>query len=162
MGYQVDGNEDLPTTSVTTEPSPSVENAPFNLFNWHYLNRQKNTNSASNAVEQVGALKKEMNQYQREDILPPYTNPYSYWSQHSARFPLLCIVAQKFLATPPSSIESERIFSIGGRIYSPQRGGRITGKTAESLMFCNYNLKYFKNKYSYNFSLWNQANKANK
>jgi hypothetical protein len=46
-------------------------------------------------------------------------------------------LAQKFLCAPPSSIESERLFSQLKMIYSDKRGS-LSGEHAEQQLFLRY------------------------
>ena len=59
-----------------------------------------------------------------------------------AIFPCLSEMAQKYLSCPPSSVESERLFSIGGNIITSKRN-RLGADNSEKLMFLNYNLRLF-------------------
>ncbi|XP_077975170.1 zinc finger BED domain-containing protein 4-like [Styela clava] len=73
-------------------------------------------------------------------------NPIYWWKQNKSIFPCLSSLANKYLSCPPSSVESERLFSIGGNIYTPHRN-RLSPDTAEELMFLNHNLRYFEFQY---------------
>ena len=55
---------------------------------------------------------------------------------------MLAKLAKRLLSAPPSSVESERLFSIGGNIYTPKRN-RLTAEHGERLMFMNFNLRAF-------------------
>ena len=59
------------------------------------------------------------------------------------RLPKLSKLAARFLSAPPSSVESERLFSVGGQIYTPRRN-RLAAETGKKLMFLNFNLKWLK------------------
>ena len=67
---------------------------------------------------------------------------------------MMFTLATRLLSCPASSIESERVFSIGTQMYTPKRN-RIGAKTAEQLMYLNYNLRFMKekNKATYEFVL---------
>ncbi|XP_077970653.1 zinc finger BED domain-containing protein 4-like [Styela clava] len=73
-------------------------------------------------------------------------NPIYWCKQNKSIFPCLSSLANKYLSCPPSSVESERLFSIGGNIYTPHRN-RLSPDTAEELMFSNHNLRYFEFQY---------------
>ena len=59
------------------------------------------------------------------------------------QFEKLKKMALKYLTAPPSSIESERLFSAGGDIYEATRS-RLKADNREYLMFVHYNLKLIK------------------
>lgn len=65
---------------------------------------------------------------------------FKWWNEHKILFPSLAVLARKFLSSPPSSVESERLFSIGGNIYTPHRA-RLNADMGEKLMFLNFNLR---------------------
>ena len=66
----------------------------------------------------------------------------NWWQQNAGAYPMLSVVARKYLSCPPTSVESERLFSIGGGIYTPERS-RLTPQHGEKLMFLQYNLPLF-------------------
>lgn len=71
------------------------------------------------------------------------TAALSWWAdkQKNHEFPLLCEVARRYLAPPPSTVDSERVFSKVGMMYAPKRK-RLGGEKADMLLFLNTNLKY--------------------
>ena len=64
-------------------------------------------------------------------------NPLQWWKLNKNELPIMAVFARKYLSAPPSSIESERLFSVGGTIYSPKRN-RMKGETSEVLIFLHY------------------------
>ena len=75
--------------------------------------------------------------------------PLTRWETNQLRLPKLSKLAARFLSTPPSSIESERLFSVGGQIYTPRRN-RLASETGKKLMFLHFNLKWLKG----NSNIW--------
>ena len=69
-----------------------------------------------------------------------------WWKMNSTRLPMLAKLAKRLLSAPSSSVESERLFSIGGNIYTPKRN-RLTAEHGEMLMFLYFNLRAFDFKY---------------
>ena len=49
------------------------------------------------------------------------TNPVQFWGQRRAQFPLLSIVARKYLQIPATSVPSERIFLLAGFVVRKKR-----------------------------------------
>ena len=80
------------------------------------------------------------------EMLPTEENPFMWWHENGPRFPLLSVLASKYLSAPPSSVESERIFSVGGNVNTPKRN-RLLPDTSESLMFLHHNLRIFEFEY---------------
>ena len=71
-------------------------------------------------------------------------HPILYWGKYKDRYPYLSTVARKFIGGPPSSADSERLFSIGARIVTPARN-RLLPETIGKLMRTQHNLMSFKN-----------------
>ena len=63
----------------------------------------------------------------------------SFWSTYESRMPLLAELARKHLATPISSVYSERLFSEFGQVYEQKRK-RLKPSTASGLLFIHHNL----------------------
>ena len=68
------------------------------------------------------------------------TDVISWWATNSTRYPKLARIARNYLATPPTSVPSERVFSTMGLIYDDRRCS-LLGINAEKLCFLSYNLK---------------------
>ena len=94
----------------------------------------------------VRAIGHEYDQFIDEKCAPREIDPIMWWQNNRAKYEHLAILANKYLSAPPSSVESERLFSIGGNIYSQQRS-RLLPETGEKLMFLNFNLRVFNFKY---------------
>ena len=86
-------------------------------------------------------LQTEINSYKKIVPIDLKTgNPFNWWKANKGIFPCLYEMALKFLCCPPSSVESERLFSIGGNIISNKRAS-LKAETGEKLMYLNYNLR---------------------
>ena len=66
-------------------------------------------------------------------------NPIEWWRQNCTRFPLLSVLAAQYMAAPPTSVASERLFSTAGDVLSDSRS-RLLPDKAEHLIFLKINL----------------------
>lgn len=64
--------------------------------------------------------------------------PAVWWKYNASRFPILAKVVQMYLAPPPTSVPSERLFSVSGDVISEHRT-RLNPDNAEKLIFMKYN-----------------------
>ena len=71
-----------------------------------------------------------------------FIDPLVWWKENENQYPKIAKWAKRLLGAPPSSVESERLFSIGGNIYTPKRN-RLTAENGETLMLLNFNLRAF-------------------
>ncbi|KAK3907296.1 E3 SUMO-protein ligase ZBED1 [Frankliniella fusca] len=62
------------------------------------------------------------------------TDPVRYWRRAAAQFPNLAAVARRHLATPATSVPSERLFSTAGYIASERRS-RLKPSLLQALLF---------------------------
>lgn len=85
----------------------------------------------------------QMQMYLKEPTIGESDNPFQYWANNHARFPVLGAVAAKFLSAPSTSVESERLFSTASNIVDEKRN-RLTAERAEMLIFLKKNLPMFK------------------
>ena len=64
----------------------------------------------------------EVDQYLKEPLIQFHcANSYLWWKDNTHCFPQLSIQARKYLAPPPTSVASERLFSTAGDIYDEKR-----------------------------------------
>ena len=85
-------------------------------------------------------IKKEITTYLSFPLYQKDEDPIGWWKVNKDSLPQLSKMANKFLCAPPSSVESERLFSIGGNVYTPHRNS-LKPEAGERLMFMNYNLR---------------------
>ncbi|KAI4872545.1 hypothetical protein NFI96_025157, partial [Prochilodus magdalenae] len=84
----------------------------------------------------------QMQTYLKELTIPRSDNPFEYWGNNHARFPILAATAVKFLSAPSTSVESERLFSTASNIVDEKRN-RLTAEKAEMLIFLKKNIPRF-------------------
>lgn len=82
----------------------------------------------------------ELNKYLTLSLLPRQEDPLMWWKQHAKEYPNLSKLAVKYLSPPPSSVNSERLFSAAGSIYTENRN-RLSPENAEKLLFIMKNIK---------------------
>ena len=121
----------------------------------HKLYRSLSSNRTDNSSptpEPLGLspIALEMAKFDQKEVVDIWTGAVAqvWWQDRSRMYPILHNLSCMLLSIPPSSIESERIFSRGSIIYHPRRN-RLGPKTAERLMFLNYNLRFLDKHYSF-------------
>ena len=65
-------------------------------------------------------------------------NAYTWWENNRSRFAILSQLALRYLTPPPTSVPSERLFSVAGDIYDEKRN-RLSPEKAEILLFIKNN-----------------------
>ena len=63
-----------------------------------------------------------------------------WWRKNASRYPRIASIARKMLARPATSVPSERLFSIGGKIVTSDRAS-LQPETVNQLLFLNSYLK---------------------
>ena len=77
--------------------------------------------------------------YLAEPLLPIHSgNVFTWWNENKARFELLSRLALKYLSAPPTSVQSERLFSTAGDIYD-EKQNHLAPERAETLLFIKSN-----------------------
>ena len=69
--------------------------------------------------------------------------PLKYWQEHQYVFPSFAEIAIGVLGIPASSAPVERLFSVAGKVFRPERC-RLADSTFEKLMYIQCNNKCFK------------------
>ena len=69
-------------------------------------------------------------------------SPTNYWLANKDRFPVLSVLAKRYLSSPPTSVPIERVFSTAGDILTDKRS-RLSPDNAEKLLIMKENLLKF-------------------
>ena len=143
-------NQNSQKAEEVITPSNLNQEGEFDYFA-HY--RGKKATSLENKTSELNSWESEVLRYLESIVIDIKADPITWWQHNKHHYPMMFTLATRLLSCPASSIESERVFSIGTQIYTPKRN-RIGAKTAEQLMYLNYNLRFMKeNKATYEFVL---------
>ena len=82
----------------------------------------------------------ELSLYLKKDVVQ--ADPHLWWKDNKIELPRLALLANKYLSCPPSSIESERTFSLGGCTYRPKRS-KLLPETGGKLIELGFNMRHF-------------------
>ena len=111
----------------TQEPMNSTENdfdgfksKKIDIIAWRHaklFSKKAKSTQPEPSVDTVSLrrlqIQAEISSYKKISPIELESNPFDWWKKHMAIFPCLSEMAQKYLSCPPSSVESERLFSIG-------------------------------------------------
>ena len=86
----------------------------------------------------ASSSKPEILKYLEEPVISQDNSPLVFWKQNNSKFPILAHVAECILAIPASSAPVERLFSIAGKIFRPDRC-RLSDKHFHELVFIRSN-----------------------
>ena len=139
------GNSNV-NSNVNSEPGPSTSNvnSEVDFFNRLFPATQPMTNNVpQTSIKEK--IDKEIFIY-LSYLQGKTVSPLSWWQIHKGELPHLSHIANKYLSAPPSSVESERLFSIGGQTYTTRRN-RLLPETGEKLIKLCFNLKKFNSFY---------------
>ena len=116
--------------SEEVEPLPKKRKTLFNFM--------ESDSSSSQSQNQPSTLDK-MGDYLETVSAQMSTDPAKYWRENQKKYPFLAMLAKDVLGVPSSSAPVERLFSIAGKVFTPERC-RLTDKRFEQLMFirCNH------------------------
>uniref|UniRef100_A0ABM5FI97 Zinc finger BED domain-containing protein 6-like isoform X1 n=2 Tax=Pogona vitticeps TaxID=103695 RepID=A0ABM5FI97_9SAUR len=122
--------------------SPSAETAPNRGSTPQYWNSVvcwavAAAGEAARAVEEDSA-EIMVREYLAEPTQPPESDPLQYWARKSAIWPELSTVAMDLLSCPPTSVQSERVFSHLSDLLRPHRS-RLDPVMVERLSFIKAN-----------------------
>ena len=91
------------------------------------------------ACAEYSSVAAELANYMKEARLAKEGDPLQWWAANKNRFPLLAQCARKYLCAPPTSVASERAFSVSGTVCDEKRA-RLSAENVEILVFLKSNL----------------------
>lgn len=134
---KVASNEEIEEVSQVTQEEVSQEIEPprkkaRKLFSFMDEDRNKQKQAKDSNYE------REVSQYLAEPVEDQKEDPLNFWKNNSERYPHLSKLSSIYLAVPASSAPVERLFSIAGNVFRPERC-RLSDSTFEKLMFIRCN-----------------------
>uniref|UniRef100_A0A803TK93 BED-type domain-containing protein n=1 Tax=Anolis carolinensis TaxID=28377 RepID=A0A803TK93_ANOCA len=91
------------------------------------------------SAQKVDSAECSVNRYFEEPPEIISCDPLAYWASRDHMWPDLSHVARQFLSCPPTSVQSERVFSLAGDVVTPHRS-LLDPQTVEKLVFLEANL----------------------
>ena len=69
----------------------------------------------------------EVEKFLSESLLDYKTgNPYTWWDQNKKRFPMVSVLAQRYICPPATSVPTEQQFSAAGNLHDDKRNKNFT------------------------------------
>ena len=133
-----------PTGPRASINSPSVIQHEVDLFDQYFPATQPQVSVPQLSIKEI--VDRELTTYLSYVNLDKNVTPLCWWQIHKGELPHLSHIANKYLSSPPSSVESERLFSIGGQTYTSRRSN-LSPETGERLIKLCFNLKKFNSFY---------------
>ncbi|KAI2644214.1 E3 SUMO-protein ligase ZBED1 [Labeo rohita] len=119
------------STTTTKKKEKSLSGLPQRITS-------SRLNKATSGNENVSdKVLSEMMMYKSLPTISVDTDPLAWWKMHADEMFLLANAARKYLCVPATSVPSERMFSTGGHILSPQQS-RLSPENL--LTFLHHNL----------------------
>ena len=84
-------------------------------------------------------IEKEVETYLGGVRIPREADPIMWWFANKHRLPILVRAARIYLAIPPTSVASERMFSVAGQMLTDRRN-RLLPEHTEMLVLVHDNL----------------------
>ena len=117
------------TVASTADPTHSPPSKRSRLLS--FLSKPASTPSAD----------REVSDYLAQPSLANDANPLAFWKYNRLRFPVLSKQACKHVALPGSSAPVERLFSIAGKIFRPERCSISNSRFKQMMLIrCNCQL----------------------
>lgn len=94
--------------------------------------------SESDSDEEEDSVEKWVDRYKAEPTISMEACPLQWWSQHAGSHSRLACIAQKYLATPATSVPCERLFSLAGHIVQKKRAALSSENVSRLVCLSNW------------------------
>ena len=118
--------------SLSAQPAKKARSETESGGFWDFISQKHPQTSTTNHDSEI-------NSYLAEPCIGPNCDPLEYWRCHQQQYPVLQIVAKKFLSMQCTSVPSERLFSTAGQVVSDRRA-RLQPSTTEKILFTQKNI----------------------
>jgi len=99
-------------------------------------NQEESSNVQLNREDSIlrrNEITQEIDRYINEPLLPRSCDPMNWWSDNVRKYKILKDDVVKYLRAPACSVASERLFSVGRRVYTANRN-KLLPPNAERLL----------------------------
>ena len=136
-------SQNTSVTVTTTDSSQQDEEEPVVKkqcnrdfwATWESMTDLQPTASISHSVQ----VETEVSNFLAEPCVPRVIDLVVWWHGNANRFSLMTAAAKQYLAAPPTSVPSERLFSSAGDIFSEKRSC-LLAENVERLVFLKANM----------------------
>lgn len=130
-----------PPRPAAAEPAVQLEEEVLEEGSTSYWRAKR---ARVTTVTPEGTLEDQVRQFLDEDIEERHeqdgADPLEYWKTQAKRWPMLALVAARFLGASATSAEAERTFSTAGDIITPQRAC-LKPKHVDMMLFLAKNIR---------------------
>jgi hAT family C-terminal dimerisation region len=120
-------------TTATDRPGEPPAKKPAASSVWDYAG------DVPTQLPQVFDREGQIEAYLSAPLLARTADPLRWWVVNRSEYPLVYDIAKVYLAIPPTSVSSERLFSAAADIHTPNRN-RLSPKNLGILAFLRYNI----------------------
>ncbi|XP_029840411.2 zinc finger BED domain-containing protein 4-like [Ixodes scapularis] len=135
-------------SSPQSAPSTSSGSSPPSDFHsWYTTSSTTTPRPRQERRQTITVVKAQLDAFLEDEGVECYnsqSNPTVYWEKKRYLWPDLYTVAVGYLACPPTSVYSERVFSTAGAIVTDRRN-RLTPKNVATLSFIRMNREWIPN-----------------
>ena len=128
LKFELNSGEELSTVTPVTKEIK--EDSIFSTLHRNESQRKRKANEVNNYLND-----------NITELADPNTNPFKWWNENKQRFPVLAILARKYLSIPATSVPSERLFSDAGNNMTNKRTC-LNPKFFQEILFIKKNSKY--------------------
>ncbi|KAJ8286540.1 hypothetical protein GJAV_G00040340 [Gymnothorax javanicus] len=99
-------------------------------------------NTQANKPDKHTLVQEEVNRYLCAMQVDTDLDILQWWKRHEQFYPILSVLAKKFLAIPASSVPAERVFSLAGAVVNKKRA-RLSSGNVDLTVFLNKNMDMY-------------------
>ena len=128
------------TKTAQERESPIEVSIPLDVLDDFFVELgERNLDAHDSPVEDTFMLcSSELNRYMRVQQISTNRDPLKWWSENAVKFPILGVLAVRYLSIPATSAPSERLWSIASLIITKTRS-QIDGHLVADIIFLKEN-----------------------
>ncbi|XP_054737948.1 E3 SUMO-protein ligase ZBED1-like [Anastrepha obliqua] len=100
---------------------------------WDFMKQRRANREETVTLRLEKDIDQELIQYLYSADIDPWDDPIHWWKKESVKYPLLSMLARRYLPIPSTSLESERLFSTAGDIVTEKRNSLSPDNVARLL-----------------------------